>query len=130
MKRWMSALVILFLFIPGLSHGRDLELRDKAGEYDVEIRLSRNPPVIGKNLIEVQIKDPSGQAIKVTGVAINYYMPPMPRMAPMNYVIQTEADRTKYRATMNFVMSGPWVIAVKISAAGRNRTAKFHLDVP
>ncbi|MCE5264462.1 MAG: FixH family protein [Deltaproteobacteria bacterium] len=120
----------MFLFIPGPSHGGDLELKDRAGEYDVEIRLSRNPPVIGKNPVEVQIKDPSGQAIKVTGVAINYYMPPMPRMAPMNYVIQAEADRAKYRATLNFVMSGPWVIAVKISAAGKIRTAKFHVDVP
>lgn len=130
MKRWLSVLAVFCLFIPGLSHGRNLELKDRAGEYDVEIRLSRNPPVIGKNLIEVQIKDPSGQAIKVTGVVINYYMPPMPRMAPMNYVIQAEADRTKYRATLNFVMAGPWVIAVKISAAGKTRTAKFHLDVP
>lgn len=130
MKRWISTLVAFLFLIPGHSYGKGLELRNKAGDYDVEIRLSRNPPVIGKNLIEIKIKDARGQAVKVTGVQINYYMPPMPRMAPMNHIIPAEADRTDYRATLNFIMSGPWVIAVKIPFAGKTKTAKFHVDVP
>ena len=116
--------------MPGPACGKDLELKNKIGEYDVEIRLDRNPPIVGNNPIEIQIKDSRGQAITDAGVFINYYMPPMPRMAPMNYIIPAKADGTGYRATMNFIMSGPWVIAVKITSAGKTKTAKFHIDVP
>jgi hypothetical protein len=130
MKKWTLIFVVLSFLMAGLAYGKDLELKSQAEGYNVEVRLSRNPPIIGKNPIEIQIKDSRGQTIKVAGVQINYYMPPMPRMAPMNYIIPAEADRTSYRATLNFVMSGPWVIAVKIPVAGKTKTAKFHLDVP
>ncbi|MBE0556358.1 MAG: FixH family protein [Proteobacteria bacterium] len=130
MKTLTSALVVLLFFMIGLAFGRDLELKKRIGEYNVKISLDRNPPIIGKNPIEIQIKDSRGQAVTATGVLINYYMPPMPRMAPMNYIIPAEANRTSYRATMDFIMSGPWVIAVKITSAGKTRTAKFHIDVP
>ena len=130
MKRGISTLTVLFIFMTGLACGKDLELKNKIGEYNVEIRLDRNPPIIGNNPIEIQIKDSRGQAIKDAGVLINYYMPPMPRMAPMNYVIPAEANRTGYRAIMKFIMSGPWVIAIKITSVGKTRTAKFHVDVP
>lgn len=130
MKKWLPALVVLFLFVTGPACGKDLELRNRSGEYNVEIRLDRNPPIIGNNPIEIQIKDSRGQAIRDAGVLINYYMPPMPRMAPMNYIIPAKVAGTSFRATMNFIMSGPWVIAVKITSAGKTRTAKFHVDVP
>ncbi|MDP1990010.1 MAG: FixH family protein [Syntrophales bacterium] len=130
MKKWMSTLVVLFFFMTGLAGGKDLELRNGIGEYNVEIRLARNPPIVGKNPIEIKIKDARGQAVTAAGVLINYYMPPMPRMAPMNYIIPAEANKASYRATMDFIMSGPWVIAVKITSAGKTRTAKFHVDVP
>ena len=63
MKRRISILVVLFIFVTGLASGKDLELKNKIGEYNVEIRLARNPPIIGNNPIEIQIKDSRGQAI-------------------------------------------------------------------
>jgi hypothetical protein len=129
-KKWILTLTVLFIFMSGPACGKDLELKNKTGEYNVEIRLDRNPPIMGNNPIEIRIKDSRGQAITDVGVLINYYMPPMLRMAPMNYIIPAEANRTSYRATMKLIMSGPWVIAVKISSAGKTKTAKFHIDVP
>jgi hypothetical protein len=130
MNRWMPALVVLFFSITGPACGRDLELKTRIGDHTVEARLDRNPPIIGNNPIEIRIKDARGQAVPVDRVLINYYMPPMPRMAPMNYIIPAKADGTGYRAVMEFIMAGPWVIAVKITSAGKTRTAKFHIDVP
>jgi len=49
-------------------------------------------------------------------------------MAPMNYVTDAKLKGEKYRATMNFIMTGPWIIAIKISHAGRMSTAKFNVD--
>jgi hypothetical protein len=31
---------------------------------------------------------------------------------------------------MNFIMEGPWVIAVKINHLGKTTTAKFNVNVP
>ncbi len=55
-------------------------------------------------------------------------MPPMPRMAPMNYRISAKLKGEKYKATMNFVMAGPWIIAIKITLGGKTSTIKFNVD--
>jgi len=69
---------------------------------------TKNPPVLGDNQIEVEIKDASGKVVKDAEVLINYYMPPMPRMAPMNYRVDARLKGDSYRAKMVLVMSGPW----------------------
>jgi hypothetical protein len=55
-------------------------------------------------------------------------MPPMPRMAPMNYITDAKLKGEKYKATMNFIMSGPWIIAIKVNHGGKISTAKFNVD--
>jgi hypothetical protein len=52
----------------------------------------------------------------------------MPRMAPMNYITDAKLKGDKYNATMTLIMSGPWIIAIKISHAGKMSTAKFNVD--
>jgi hypothetical protein len=61
-------------------------------------------------------------------VLINYYMPPMPRMVPRNYRREAKLTGDKYRATMNFIMSGPWIISVIMTRDGKTTTAKFSVD--
>jgi hypothetical protein len=53
----------------------------------------------------------------------------MPRMAPMNYLVDGKLKKEKYRATMNFIMSGPWIIVVKMTLSGKTSTVKFNIDV-
>jgi len=121
-------LILVSLMAVCSAHSKDLELSKKAGEYNVEIRIDRNPPILGDNNIEVEIEDAAGSQIEDAAVLVNYYMPPMPRMAPMNYITETKLKGKRYKATMNLIMSGPWVIAVKITRAGRTTTAKFNID--
>jgi hypothetical protein len=54
----------------------------------------------------------------------------MPAMAPMNYRVDARLKGDQYRAAMNLIMAGPWVIAVTISAGRKMTTAKFTNDVP
>jgi hypothetical protein len=56
-------------------------------------------------------------------------MPPMPRMAPMNYRIEAKLRGDKYKATMKFIMCGPWIIAIKIFRQGKISTTKVNVDV-
>ena len=106
----------------------DLELKKKAGDYDVELRIDRNPPVVGDNGLELRITDATGALLKDADVLVNYYMPPMPRMAPMNYKTPAKAKKEVYALRMRLIMAGPWVIVVKITADGKTTSARFHID--
>ena len=125
--KWIVVMLILILMVD-VAYARGYTVRKKVGNYEAEIRIDRNPPVIGDNHIEIEIKDSAGNHITDARVLINYYMPPMPRMAPMNYRIDAKPKGEKYRATMNFIMSGPWIIAIKITRQGKTVTTKINVD--
>lgn len=127
MKDLIFVFILLLLMI-GRADARDLELKSTAGLYSVNIKLNRNPPIVGENKIEIKINDARGRMPNDATVLVNYYMPPMPRMAPMNYKIPAPKSGDHYKAMLNFIMAGPWVIAVKITDGGNMRTAKFHID--
>jgi len=128
-KRLFILLLGLALASPAMAG--DLELSKVAGEYQVFVRIDKNPPVIGNNRIRVEIKDAAGARVTDADVLINYYMPPMPRMAPMNYKVEARLkDRAFYEEKMKLIMAGPWTIAVKIARGGKMTTAKFSIDVP
>ncbi len=128
-RKIFALLSILLLFLSTSAVGaRGYEMKKKVGEYEAEVRMDRNPPCLGDNRIEIEIRDQGGRPVTEAKVLINYYMPPMPRMAPMNYLTDATLKGEKYKATMNFIMSGPWIIAIKINHAGKISTAKFNVD--
>lgn len=127
MKTWGIFILILIASVPA-AHSRDLELSGKAGNFEVHARINRNPPILGKNHMEIEIKDATDGRVTDATVMVNYYMPPMPRMAPMNYTTSAELKGEKYRATMDLIMAGPWIIRVLITRDGKKATAKFNID--
>ncbi len=112
----------------GIAYGKSYEVKRRAGEYEAEVKIDRSPPVVGDNHIEIEVKDARGKSVTDAKVLVNYYMPPMPRMAPMNYITDAKLKGEKYRAKMNFIMSGPWIIAIKINLGGKISTTKFNVD--
>ena len=122
--------LIFFLFTICISpaHARGLEVQRKAGDYDVLIRLDKHPPIQGDNPVEIEIKDLHGKPVTDARVLVNYYMPPMPRMAPMNYKEDAPFSKGKYKMTMNIIMSGPWIIRVLITRGGKTSLVKFNVD--
>ncbi len=125
----LRAVVTLFSFflIVSFGHTAGVEVRKQAGEYEIEAKLDRNPPVVGSNSIEIEIKH-GGKPVSDAKVLVNYYMPPMPRMAPMNYKTEAKLKKQKYRTEMNFIMAGPWYIVIIIHHSGKISTAKFNVD--
>jgi len=129
MKRYIIIITILILvLIRGLAYSKSFEVKKKVGGYEVEIKIDRNPPILGDNNIEIEIRGVGGNRITDAKVLVNYYMPPMPRMAPMNYTTNAKLKREKYKATMNLIMTGPWIIAIKITRGGKTSTVKFNVD--
>ncbi len=127
MKRLM-VLILGVILMSGLVYARDNVMTKKAGDYNVEVRLDKNPPVVGNNKMEIELTDASGRPVTDAKVIVNYSMPPMPGMPAANYKAIALLTGTKYAATLNLSMSGPWNIAVKIIKGGKTSGIKLNID--
>ncbi len=112
----------------GVAAAKDYEVAKKAGEYDVVVKIDKNPPVAGDNNVTVEIKGTGGHHVKDAKVVVDYSMPAMPGMPAMNYKADAVLKGDVYAATMNLSMAGPWNIAVKISREGKTSSMKFTVD--
>ena len=132
LSRMKKAILFLIFFLLAVdlywAQGRGLEVEKRAGNYDVLIRLDKHPPIQGDNPVEIEIKDRQGKPITDAKVLVNYYMPPMPRMAPMNYKTDAPFSKGKYRMSINIIMSGPWVIRVLITRESKTSVIKLNVD--
>jgi hypothetical protein len=123
----ITLLITALVLMSSTAYSTAFELSKKTGEVEVEIRIDKNPPILGDNGIEIIVKGIDGKKITRAAVLVNYYMPPMPRMVPMNYVTPAGLKGDSYRTTLHLIMEGPWIIAIKISLAGKTSSAKFNI---
>jgi len=127
MKKVMIIGLICLLFA-GIAYAKDYEVTKKVGQYSVAASIDKNPPIVGNNNITIGIKDESGKLVTDTQVRVEYSMPAMPGMPPMNYKTDAQLQGTVYKATMNLSMSGPWNITVKFKKDDKIRSMKFNID--
>lgn len=128
MIKWIGIAVSVILLITGIAYAKDYEVKKKAGEYDVEVKIDKNPPVVGKNNMEIEIKDTNGKYVTDAKVVVEYSMPAMPGMPPMDYKTDAELKGEEYKATMDLSMAGPWNIVVKITRGDKTSKTKFSID--
>jgi hypothetical protein len=112
-----------------IAYSRDYTMRRQINGYTMDISINRNPPIIGKNIILIEIKDPFGKVLINSNVSVNYYMPPMPGMPPMNYTVQASPRGSGYAATMDLIMTGPWNIVIRANTAGKPLRMTVPIDV-
>jgi len=127
MRKVMMSTIILLL-VAGLAYAKDYEITKKAGEYNVAVKIDKNPPVVGDNNVSIEVADASGHHARDAKVVVEYSMPAMPGMPAMNYKADAELKGDEYKAKMNLSMSGSWNVAVKITRAGKTSTMKFTVD--
>ena len=124
----LAIITLILILIAGIAYAKDYEVKKKAGEYDVEVKIDKNPPIVGDNNITIEIKDASGKYVTDAKVKVEYSMPAMPGMPAMNYKTDTELKGDEYKAKINLSMSGSWNVAVKITRSGKTATMKFNVD--
>jgi hypothetical protein len=107
----------------------DYRVRKNVEGFTFDIAIGRNPPVLGDNDIRIEIKTLQGNPVPGAEVLVNYYMPPMPNMPPMNYTIPAPLKGNEYRATMDLIMTGPWNIAIRARLDGKWLRVAFPIDV-
>ena len=131
MKRFsfiMMVAIMVLVVSTGAVFAKEYEVKKKAGEFDVVVTIDKNPPVTGDNGVTIAVKDAAGKTVKDAKVVVEYSMPAMPGMPPMNYKADAVLKGDLYAATMNLSMAGPWNVTVKISAAGKSGSLKFTVD--
>jgi len=128
MKRLIISLMILF-FVCGLAYSKDYEVSKQAGDYTINLKMDKNPPISGNNRMEITILDKDGAFVSDAEVTVEYSMPAMAGMPAMNYKSQTQLKDRTYISTINFSMSGAWNVTVKITRAGKPLQVKFNVDV-
>ena len=128
MKKIITVTLILLL-AAGVAVAKSYEVNRKAGNYSVNIKMDKNPPSVGVNNMEIAVTDKGGKPVKDAKVVVEYGMPAMPGMAPMNYKADAKPDGEKYNASLNISMPGSWSVNVRISVAGKTVSTKFTFDV-
>lgn len=124
----LALLLLVLLLAAGVAFAKGYEVNKKAGDYDVALTIDRNPPVAGDNQVTIVVKDAAGKVVKDALVKLDYSMPAMPGMPPMNYKTDAAAKGDGYQATMGLSMAGPWNIVVKITREGKTASMKFTVD--
>jgi hypothetical protein len=120
---------MLILMVAGIAYAKDLEITKKAGPYTVDVKMDKNPPVMGDNGITITIKDAGGKVVKDAKVALDYEMPAMPGMPAMRYKNDPQLKGESYVGTVNFSMGGSWTVKIKITRSGKTDSLKFNVDV-
>jgi hypothetical protein len=122
---------VLLLAVAGVDAAcaADYRVRRKTAEFTVDAVINRNPPVLGHNTLRIEITDRQGAFVTDAAVTVNYYMPPMPGMAPMNYTIRAARSGRGYETVMDLIMTGPWIIVIKADTKGKVWRASFPIDV-
>jgi hypothetical protein len=124
----MIVAVLLGISVPQVQ-GRDFTVRRKVDGYTLDIAINRNPPILGLNRLRIEVKDPQGKSPAQMPVTVNYYMPPMPGMPPMNYTVNAAPSGAGYNVTMDLIMTGPWNIVIKAAVPGKQLRVTVPIDV-
>jgi len=120
---------LLVMVSMSMALGKDYTVRRKIDGYIIDVSINRNPPILDKNDLRVEIKDPLGKHVLNMPVTVNYYMPPMPGMPPMNYTVKALPSGSGYRVTMDLIMTGPWNIVIKANTEGKPLRMTIPIDV-
>jgi hypothetical protein len=127
MKKLTMAMMTLLL-IAGIAYAKDYEVSKKAGDYNVLIKIDKNPPVAGKNNMEIAITDASGKAVTDAKVVLSYSMPAMAGMPAMSYKADAEPKGNVYKTKVDYSMAGSWNNELKITRGGKTASARFTID--
>jgi hypothetical protein len=128
MKRLVLA-VMTVLLVAGTAVAKDYEVTKKAGDYNVVVKIDRNPPITGDNNLSITIKDAAGAEVKDAKVAVEYSMAAMPGMPAVNVKTDAQLKGSEYKAKINFSMPGGWGVTIKVTRGDKTAQAKFSVDV-
>ncbi len=124
---WLTVLLMVLLAV-GPALAKEYTAQKKAGDYVVDIKMDKDPPVVGTNNVEIAITDKAGKPVTDAKVQMSASMPAMPGMPAMENKGEAKLDGVKYKTKIDLSMGGSWNMNVRITVGGKTTTVKFTVD--
>jgi hypothetical protein len=128
MKRVLWLIVLLVVLVAGTVFAKEYAVQKKAGDYTVDIKMDKDPPVVGANNVEIVIKDKVGKPVTDATVLVTASMPAMPGMPATDNKADAKSDGGKFKAKIDLSSGGSWNMSVRITQGGKTSTAKWTVD--
>lgn len=126
MKRMLFVFMLLVLTPSFPALASDYEMKGKAGDYNVEVRIDKKTPRGSNDNMSIYITDRAQQPVTDALVNVNYLMPSLPgRPLMMDYKTEATPSGNHYSAKMNLSMAGEWIIILGVTRAGKTETIRF-----
>src|SRR5450759_827647 len=134
MKRWYWLVVVLAVFVAGTvfaqeykdqekkgvqgpqekvqgPQGKEYKVQGKAGDYLVDIKMDKGPPVVGANNIEIVVTDKGGKAVTDAKVLVTASMPAISGKPAVEDKAEAKPDGGKYKAKIDLPKGGSWNVS-------------------
>ncbi|MHB8139626.1 MAG: hypothetical protein ACYDGO_14740 [Smithellaceae bacterium] len=128
MKRIILVLTVLFLLV-GMAYGMNYEVTKKAGDYTVQVKIDRNPPIVGDNNMMIWLKDATGNDVKGAMITVDYNKSTKLWMRAKKYNSYASPHENSYHAILAIPKQGTWKVTIKINHKGKSVSTKFTIDV-
>ncbi|MEE9913974.1 MAG: hypothetical protein K4571_19865 [Deltaproteobacteria bacterium] len=123
-------LVLMGLFLSaGLAYGTDYEVTKKAGDYTVQVKIDRNPPVVGDNNMMIWLKDAAGNDVKGASMTVDSSKSTRFGKSAKKYNSWAQPHENNYHAILNIPTHGSWDVTINITNKGNKVSTKFSIDV-
>jgi hypothetical protein len=130
MKKMFLVSIVLAIIPSFLALASEYEIKGKAGDYNVEVRIDKNPLARGYNNMDVVITDAVAEVVTDAQVEIEYLMPSLPGKAPMmKYSTVAKPSDHHYLARLNLAMNGVWNIIISLTRARKTDAMEFTIVV-
>jgi nitrogen fixation protein FixH len=103
------------------------EAQTQKPALDITLKTTPNPPVTGKNTVEVTVKDAAGKPMTDAEVSATFFMAAMPamKMSEMkNTVALKHVKDGMYSGAGQVMMAGNWDVTVSVKRSGREIGSK------
>ena len=90
--------------------------------FDITLKTTPNPPVTGKNTVEVSVKDAAGKPVTDADVSATFFMAAMPTMKMpemKNTVALKHVKDGTYSGAGQVMMAGNWDVTVSVKRGGK-----------
>ena len=95
--------------------------------FDIMLMTKPSPPVMGKNTVEVMVKDPAGKPVTDAEVSATLFMAAMPAMKMPEMKDTVALKHVKdgtYSGVGQVMMAGSWDVTVAVKRGGKEIASK------
>ncbi len=100
----IALLTVLLLLVTSIASAKSYEAKKKVGDYNVVMKIDRNPPVAGDNRVSIEVTDASGRCACDADVIVEYSRPAIPGGPALHYRADTRLKRGRYAAMLGLAL--------------------------